>query len=784
MLNTIRFSEGAYSDRVTPLFAITILLGSFLLFLVQPMFGRVVLPMLGGSPAVWNTCMMFFQLALLSGYLYAHLSIRFLGPRRSAMLHILLLTAAIVFIPLRVDPSSSPPAGNPVLWLLAAMSMTVGLPFVLLSANAPLLQRWYSTVNRPSAGDPYFLYSASNAGSMAALLAYPFAVEPWLDLDAQIHAWAMGFAIVTALAASASLTMWFAPARGEAQMARGGNMVSPPASQDPLTLDRRVRWILLAFVPSSLMLGVTAHITIDLVSAPLLWVLPLSLYLLSFILVFARRSVIPQRWVVRALPAAIIVEVVLLLIATTQPIVLIVAIHLMVFFIAAMACHGELAADRPAPARLTEFYLWLSVGGALGGVFNAIIAPVVFNSVTEYPIAIILLCLLAPGSRLYLRARSSTNTIEAGTCGRPEERGSVGWRMAGDFLLPLSICIVSLVLMVLTGLLPWLDRQTSLWLTAGLPALACFLLAARPVRFGLAIAAIFVAWRVASIAQGEMIMQERSFFGVHRVARLQDEGTEPAHALFHGTTLHGQQLMDPATNLPIEPRNPRSYYHADSPMARLFSVLEQTGRAPQHLGVVGLGAGSLAAFVDRGQSLTFFEIDPIVQSLAEDVQLFTFLRAARERGAEVDVVIGDARLTIGRRDGERFDLLVVDAFSSDAIPVHLLTIEAMRLYLDHLEPEGLLVFHISSRHFDLEPVLANVSAALGLTCMVKRYDTLNDEEERLGRFGSTWIAVMRSPDLAAILQPPQVGQRWEQARSSDDPVWTDNYSNVISAIEW
>jgi hypothetical protein len=758
---------------VPVLFGVAILVGSFLLFLVQPMFGRIVLPMLGGSAAVWNTCMMFFQLALLAGYLYAHLSIRFLGPRRSAIAHIVLLVAAILFVPLSIDPASSPPAGNPIGWLLVAMSLTVGPPFVLLSANAPLLQRWYAAVRTRSSGDPYFLYAASNAGSLAALLAYPFFVEPRLRLSGQIDVWAMGFAIMTGLATLAAIMMWLRPAprieRGDAQSSR---VAAPPAAARPVTLGRRLRWVALAFVPSSLMLGVTAHITMDLVSAPLVWVLPLSLYLLSFILVFARRAAIPHRLILRILPLAIVIEVVLVLLSPTQPILLIVPVHLLVFFIAAMACHGELAHDRPDASRLTEFYFWLSVGGALGGVFNAILAPMIFDSIAEYPIAIVLLALLAPAAIKRRIERDKT------------DRANSAWLLAGDMLTPLAVGVGALLLIVTTGLVPWLPQRAMLWLTAGIPAVFCFLLAARPARFGLGIGALFLAWRLAAAAQGEIIVAERSFFGVHRVARLELHGGEPVHAIFHGTTLHGMQRVDPS-GAPIQPGNPRAYYHTDSPIARLFALLEEAGRAPHRVGIVGLGAGGLAAFVGPGQHLTYFEIDPVVGSLAEDTRLFTFLSEARERGAAVDVVIGDARLTIESRKGELFDLLIVDAFSSDAIPVHLLTREAMELYLDRIAPEGLIVFHISSRHFDLEPVLGNVCAGLGVACLVKQYDTLNEDEEKLlGRYGSKWIAMTKSARTASMLQPSAIGQRWERARTTATPVWTDDYSNVISAIDW
>ncbi len=368
-------------------YATTIFLTASLLFVVQPMFARMVLPLLGGSPAVWNTCLVFYQAALLAGYLYSHATTSWLGVRRQAALHVGLVLLPLLLLPIGIPSGWTPPAAaSPIPWLLALLAVAVGLPFFVVSTTSPLLQKWFAGTGHPSAGDPYFLYAASNLGSMLGLLGYPVLLEPRLRLAEQSRLWSGGYLLLLVFTLACAVLLWRSPV---------------PALADPsrerltgLAARRRLRWVLLALVPSSLMLSVTTFISADVEAIPLLWVIPLAIYLLTFVLVFARRPLVPHALVVRVLPIALLALVVVLVKRANQPLLLIMGLHLGAFFVAAMVCHGELARDRPPPAHLTEFYLWLSVGGVLGGVFNALVAPLVFDSVAEYPLTVVLACLL------------------------------------------------------------------------------------------------------------------------------------------------------------------------------------------------------------------------------------------------------------------------------------------------------------------------------------------------------------------------------------------------------
>lgn len=758
------------------LFTLTVFVGSFLLFMVQPLVARQLLPVLGGTPAVWITCMMFFQAALLGGYVYAHESTRRLGMKRQPLLHLAVLAAPLLLLPPGVDAGWSPPVeGTPIWWLLGALAMMVGAPFFALSAGAPLLQRWFSATDHRRARDPYFLYAASNAGSMGALLAYPIVIEPLLTLAQQSAWWSAGYGVLVLLCVACAIAT---VRRGAAPESAGSRAADGEGHQPLLALKQfRVwRWILLAFIPSAWMLAVTSYITADLASVPLFWVIPLALYLLSFILVFARRPWVPHRVMKRLFAPSALILVLLLATESAQPVGLVMTMHLMAFFIACMACHGELASDRPPPSHLTTFYVMLSIGGALGGVFNAIVAPLLFAGIYEYPLVVVL-GVAAVGSALPQPPRVLARTR---------------WKSAArDVLIGLIVAAAVWGLIVSADAADLPRGPARSWLIVGLPVMACYLFANRPLRFGLSLGAVMAVATFDVASHGAAVEYERSFFGVHTVHRttlLLDEdeggGLRPFNELYHGTTLHGRQEIDPETKLPIEPRRPRSYYSVAGPAGQVFRAMAAL-RPEARIGVVGLGTGGTAAHVEAGQHLTFYEIDPAVRRLAENERYFTYLREARQRGAVVDIVMGDARRTLAREPREHFDLLVIDAFSSDAIPIHLITREAIELYLTRLKPGGVLLLHISSRYFNLEPVVERAARSLGIACLTR--EDLVDQmtgEHLPARLSSTWMALAGKPEDLAFLRSRTYGMPWSRSRSEPGRIWTDDYSNVLGALGW
>jgi hypothetical protein len=505
-----------------------------------------------------------------------------------------------------------------------------------------------------------------------------------------------------------------------------------------------LRWIALAAVPSSLLLGVTSYLTSNVAPIPLLWVVPLALYLLTFVLAFSPRRLVPTPLLARLLPLLLVPVALLLVLEQPQP--EFAALHLAVFFLAAWMCHARLYDQRPEPARLTGFYLWVTTGGVIGSVLTGLIAPMVFNTLLEYPLA------LAAAAAL-MTPRSS---------GTPSRRT--------DLLYGMAIGVVTLALIALTRDVMGLDAgpiRTAV--TVGIPVLLCFLASGRPARFALSLCALFLvsAWAEPQLA-GKLALTERSFFAVHRVM-LTDHGR--FRRLLHGTTVHGMQDTQ-------NPDRPLTYYHPTGPVGQVFAALAARGLAPR-VATVGLGVGSIAAYGQPGQRVTFFEIDPAVRHIARDARLFTFLSKSR---GDVDIVLGDARLTLARQPDGAFGLIVLDAFSSDAIPMHLLTREAMAGYVAKLAPGGLLAYHISNRHLALEPVVAGAAADLGLEAWIQENEA-SAEERAQGKATSTWMIVARdAKDVTELVTPPS---RWRSSKAVPGArAWTDDFSNVLGAFRW
>lgn len=804
---------------VRALFAITLFCSASLLFLVQPMAGKMVLPFLGGSPAVWNTCMVFFQAVLLLGYLYAHKLTSLPGQVVQFRVHLGVLAAGVLTLAVgsRLTPDSSAlpvlsslaPTGDgfPVLNVLAMLAVAVGVPFFAVSTSAPLLQKWFAATGHPSAKDPYFLYAASNAGSLLVLLGYPLLAEPLLRVREQTWVFAGGFVLLLALTALCGRAA-LRPLRPPALMAE-----PVPVETAPLPTDRnKFRWLLLAFVPSSLMLGVTTHLTTDIAAIPLLWVVPLGLYLLTFIVAFSKGGDRLRKPLHSLTPIVILLLVFVLSSSLPLPIGLLVLAHTGAYFVVSLAMHTELAAARPHPSHLTTFYLWVSVGGVAGGVVNGLLAPLLFPLPLEYGAVLVLACLLVPRGE-----------PAAPPAAEPDPKA--GLKLMLDGLVPFLMVILCMGLRFVmvqkfadaagvqknigqwvgewltgvcrfSGVAVTIDGGTvGLLLTFGPPCLLAFVFADRPVRFTLGVLAVLFVHYWLEFRNPAALVTTRTYFGVLIVQedvhwRLPGvNGEVRFRQLMHGTTLHGSQFPhDPVAEAvyPGLSQAPLMYYHRTGPVGDLFAGLPTDGR----VGMVGLGAGATAAYMNSGQAITFYEIDPKVVELVDGPKAhFTYLNDARDRGASVTHVLGDARLTLARHTGDPYHLLIIDAFSSDSIPLHLMTVEAMRLYADRVTPDGLIGIHISNRFMDLAPVVAALARECGLSCRVRLEKCEGDDLKPLpdtppGKTSSTWVVVGRGEAAMARFDRHDGPFPWERVAVPDGlRLWTDDYADVLAVMK-
>lgn len=764
------------------LHALTLFTGATLLFVMQPMVGKMILPLLGGTPAVWSTCMVFFQAALLGGYAYAHVLTSRLRPSRQVLVHVVALALPFAVLPLAVNPRLLRGGeANPILDVLTLLSLSVGLPFLVVSATAPLLQKWFTHTGHPAARDPYFLYAASNLGSMLALLGYPTLVEPRLHLQGsswltQTTLWSLGYAGLAGLTALCALTLWWKPAVEPAPAPADAAAPPAPPEERPRWA-RRLYWIVLAFVPSSLLLGVTTYITTDLAAVPLLWVLPLAIYLLTFIVAFGRWPRLLHRLVVRlALPSTLVV-IFLMVSALPERIWVIVLWHFGLLFVLALACHGALALDRPGPRHLTEFYLLISVGGVLGGLFNALVAPVVFSSLIEYPLMMVLACVLlaaAEGAAVGLGAGARRALLAAAAAALALVLYSESATLRVDFAFLARVLDVGA-----DRVSDWLDpaeRLLNKLLIYGPPLAVAWFLRRRPLHLGLALASILLISGFVDARNSDQIRQSRSFFGVLRISR--DRDPKGYTELRHGTTLHGRQSLERSRRA-----EPLSYYQRKGPVGQLFAELDRRAGSV-HMAVVGLGTGTLAAYARPGDRITFYEIDRLVRDVAFDPAYFTYVTDARDRAVSLRLELGDARIRMEavRRDRpeERYDVILVDAFSSDAIPVHLLTREALRLYFDLLGPRGILALHISNRYLRLEPVVAALAEDGRYARMLQDGGT----DDVPGAVEASWaILARRTEDFGDLASD----SRWTETPLDVEPAvsaWTDDFHNLLSVFKW
>lgn len=768
------------------LYTITLFLSASLLFVVQPMFTRLVVPLLGGSPGVWNAGQAFFQIALLCGYAYAHFSSRRLKSRGQIGLHLLLGLSPLLLLilPIHIPAGWIPPTEtSPLPWLLALLTVAVGLPFFVLSATTPLLQQWFTRSGHPAAADPYFLYAASNAGSLLALLSYPTLIEPNLRLTEQTWGWMGGYILLLSLIVACAVLVWRREQVSKIDAPTPDDEPAPVVLENgEITHRRRIRWVLLSVAPVSLMLSIVTYISTDIAAIPLLWVVPLAIYLLTFIFVFARKPIIPHQWMVALAPIAALVLIWVVVAKSGQFALPSIAIQLLAFFVIAMLCHGELAADRPGVAGLTEFYLWLSFGGVVGGVFNALIAPLIFTNIGEYPLTLVLVGLLLPKSRQKPKAQPRQKRRADTSFSIPEK-----YQWILDLVLPIFIFgMTAFFAVLLQSASATLAVPT---IIVGVPALICFFFRHHSVRFGLGVGAIFLAAALFMNEGGQLLYAERSFFGVHRVFALPGQ----AHILMHGNTIHGAQNLDSTWR-----KVPLTYYYPNGPLGQIFEARTDDA-AKRKVAAIGLGSGSIACYAQPGgaklplastsgvtdqgsggQNWTFYEIDPTVEHIARDPRYFTFIQ---DCAPNVKVVLGDGRLSLASVPSGEYDMIILDAFSSDAIPIHLLTREAMQLYLDKLAPGGFLVFHITSRHFNLDPVIGDLARDAGLTAKVwaETETDINPSDFNQGKRASKWAVITRTPaDLGKLASD----SRWVVPQGQPNArVWTDDFASLLSVLK-
>lgn len=722
-----------------PLFSITLLLSATLLFSIQPMFSKMLLPFLGGTPQVWNTAMLFFQAFLLAGYAYAHITGKYLSVPVQAALHIILLAIFVGVLPATIPAGWEPGANtSPAFWQLSVMTLAIGGPFFVVSGSAPMLQHWFSGTSHKDSDNPYFLYGASNLGSMAALLSYPTVIEPLMTVHAQSQTWLYGYiALIFLTLACAALTISSASKKPD-------NNKKPAAEKIPGIT--RIKWIALSFVPSSLMLGVTTYITTDIASVPLLWIMPFALYVSTFIIVFARKQILNEKTIKWLLALAVILLIVQMIglknFVNVYPFALI-SIHMIVFFFMALSCHYRLAQAKPSAANLTEFYFFMSLGGVLGGIFNALIAPEFFIYPLEYPLA------LAAGLMLSV-TKIKGNKISAediwitpiicGLC------------YTGFFLIDIKYETALILLCILngSGLIYTAKNPWHFALTAGLVILLS------PLTSSFSIT-----------THDKEIYRNRNFFGVHKIIN-----TEKTRIFVSGVTNHGAQPLAPKDKL-----TRISYYSKYSPLTEVFDYLNSLPTKQQHIAALGLGIGVVSCYTHQGRSFDFFEIDKDVAKIAENRNYFTYLS---DCGSPHKIFIGDGRLEIEKQPDHSYDTIVIDVFSSDNIPVHIMTVEALKTYFKKLKENGIIVIHISNKYLDLEPVFHEIGKVLNVPVLGK-----NTSIPRLiGNTGiksypAHYIVMTKSPDALEYLK----SHHWTPSFSREGvKAWTDQYSNILSVL--
>jgi spermidine synthase len=730
------------------LFALTLFWSAFLLFTIQPMVGKILLPLCGGTPAVWNVCMVFFQTILLAGYLYAHGISKLPKIWWQSLIHFgfLILTAALFLqqIEFGIDFSSIQDR-PPSTMLLSILLQNLGIPFLLLSATASLIQSWFSSSSHASAEDPYFLYAASNFGSLLALISYPTFFEPNFTLSEQLFFWRHGFYLLVFSIFLCALWRIKKPSLLILQK------IEQQPSPDPKT---RFWWFLYAFVPSSLLLGTTNYLSTDVAAIPLLWVIPLILYLVSFIFAFSPLAKMIQAkqnfFLGRFVAFGTCVAILGIILESNQPTILFFPVHLLVFFTICLLSNLHLAETRPNRNFLTEFYFWISFGGALGGIFTALISPLAFSIIAEYPLMLLL------GS-----------TFRRGELLGEDKKTSLTFDFLFFGLIAGTIYFLS-TLVKIAEIEP--GRVVNLFVL-GAPMILAYRFVKQPRRFALGVLAVFLGSLFFFSGRGHhLVYRERTFFGTNKIEK---DPKKRFMLFFHGSTLHGQQALDPRKR-----SEPLAYFSRESPIAQVFEIARSTNKNFSNVGIVGLGAGTLATYSRQGEKWIYYEIDPSVIRIARDSGHFSFLRDSAAFQTS-EFIVGDARLMLGNALDASFDLLVLDAFSSDSIPVHLITREALQLYWSKLKPDGILVFNISSRYFHFGSLLAALAMDTGSNAYLREHDLTEEEVDRDGTAPSSWVVMVKKESSSSTFSQDN---QWQLLKPGKVTPWKDDFSNIFSIL--
>ena len=743
-----KFSPNLY----IPVFGLTLFLSAFLLFSIQPLFGKMVLPLLGGAPMVWNTAMLFYQAVLLLGYAYAHITSRFLNIKMQALLHLTLFTIFAFVLPFLVDKGVEPPVepGKLISWQIVLMTLTIGGPFFVLSGCAPMLQYWFSKTGHKDAGNPYFLYGASNIGSMLALLSYPFLFEPTLTVPMQSLSWSYGYYTLIGMVALSALFVW------------GSHNKSKDPAMQPLDkkTDEKLKpstkvkltWLLLAFLPSSLMLGVTTHISTDLAAFPLLWIIPLALYVGTFIIVFSKNELLSLDQIQKMHLYFFIALIFMFIGEVISNKYAVILLHFVTFFLSALLCHKQLERLKPDPHYLTEFYLIMSVGGVCGGIFNALIAPNLFLLPIEYGFILGLITFM----RYMEKDDQSLGHLKAQLLSKS---GLISLGIIGFFIACIQFAytsqFASVIFISMFGLcimLTFVERQR--WI------------------FGIAsIAILLISQTHFKHSVNELLHLDRNFFGVTKVYDDPEGGN--VRLFLHGTTLHGAQPLPKDKKM-----DSITYYMDEGPAGNVFELLADQNE-PHKIGAIGLGIGSVACFTAPGRSFDFFEIDSAVQEIAENEELFTYLS---DCGSPYEIILGDARLKLQKEEDNKYDLIFMDAFSSDNIPIHLLTREAFKVYFDKLKDDGIIVVHVSNRYLDLRPLINSMAEEFSATALFKNQipEVPEDKDEPQGYYMQAIYTMMsRNPESLSTLKEKY---GWEESEDKAPKIWTDDYANPLSLL--
>ena len=715
------------------LFSVSLFTSAFLMFALEPMLGKHLLPLLGGAPEVWTTCMAFYQIMLLAGYAYAHVLAKTFSLKKQLLIHGGFMAASFAAVPLLTAGGGTPDETIPAAWTIGHLLVKAGLPFFILSTSSPLLQSWFVALRTRESHKPYFLYVASNLGSFAALFAYPFLIETSLRLTVQFKATAAGYVVFAVLVSLCGLAAY----------KRSSDYVPARAAQKTrIAGTEALAWGFQAFVPSSMMLGLTTWLVQEIAPMPLLWMAPLALYLLSHVVAFSRVGPRLHGFAAGAQLALLLIVIPTYVWGIDD--LQIAPLHLLFFFFTALVCHGELARIKPAPERLTSFYLAIAIGGALGGAFNAVAAPVIFNGITEYPIMILLSVLARPG-----------DITAAHDVKEP-------WR---DLLYPAAGALL------IAAAFPYAESRIMSVALATVCGMAA-VFRNRPMRLFMAVCMLSMLMALFKQTDGaatSLLYAGRNFFGTYRIVT-QQTPQGAVKTLIHGSTVHGAQ-----SEIPDRTREPLSYYAEPGPLGDIFKTFGARD-ADWNVAVVGMGTAAAACYAKPGQAWTWYEINPDIAAINAEKALFTFYENCTP---DAGIVLGDARIELARRKPERpYDLIVLDAFAGDSVPAHLLTREAFELYLSRLAENGIVAVHISNRHLTLEPVVANVARSLDLAAYT-RYDAGGASPFRNA---SQWMAVARD---GKTLEPLRRSGEWREARISPElGVWTDDFHNLWSIIAW